>query len=126
MTKLEYLRRFTQEERISIRTAAASNAVLADYMAMLELATDIDLSDSDTVSALAMLEQVGLIGAGRAAEILSTNPEAPSSEPAKFVVTHRVDGVDAMVDQDGTVRYTDGKWTTIDTLAALGKAVEAI
>ena len=71
VTKLEYLRRFTQDERIAIRTGAATNPVLADYLAMLELAQDINLDDPDTVAAVQMLEAVGLIGTGRAAEILA-------------------------------------------------------
>jgi len=71
ITKLEYLRRFTSNERIAIRTAALSNAVLNDYMALLELAQEVNLDDPDTVSACQMLEQAGLIGAGRAAEILA-------------------------------------------------------
>lgn len=71
VTKLEYLRRFTQAERVAIRTAAATNPVLADYLAMLELAQDVNLDDPDTVAAVQMLEVVGLIGAGRTAEILA-------------------------------------------------------
>jgi hypothetical protein len=70
MTKLEYLRRFTQEERILIRTVAASNPVLADYMALLELAQEVDTNDPDTQAAVQMLEAAGLIAAGRGAEIL--------------------------------------------------------
>jgi hypothetical protein len=70
MTKLEYLRRFTQAERITIRTVAASNPVLADYMALLELATEIDTNDPDTQAAVMMLEGAGLIAAGRGVEIL--------------------------------------------------------
>ena len=71
MTKLEYLRRFTQTERVTIREAAKVNPVLEDYMALLELATEIDTGDADTVAAVNMLEQAGLIGAGRAQEILN-------------------------------------------------------
>ena len=71
MTKLEYLRRFTQDERVAIRAAAKSNAVLEDYMALLELAQDVNTTDADTVAAVNMLEQVGLIAAGRAQEILN-------------------------------------------------------
>lgn len=69
-TKLEYLRRFTQDERIAIRTAAKVTPQLEDYMALLELATDVRSDDPDIISALTMLEAVGLIGAGRAGEIL--------------------------------------------------------
>ena len=71
LSKLEYLRRFTVNERVAIRAAAAANPVLADYLAMLELAQEINLRDTDTIAAVNMLEQAGLIGTGRAAEILS-------------------------------------------------------
>lgn len=71
LTKLEYLRRFTGEERITIRTAAKSNAVLEDYLSMLELAEEINTGDADTIGAVNMLEQVGLIGVGRANEVLN-------------------------------------------------------
>lgn len=71
LTKLEFLRRFTQAERVAIRTAAQQSMVLADYMAMIDLAQDIDLTDVDTSGGVRMLEQAGLIAAGRADEILS-------------------------------------------------------
>lgn len=69
-TKLEYLRRFTQDERIAIRTAAKQVPALEDYMELLALATDVRSDDSDISGALAMLEAAGLIGQGRAQEIL--------------------------------------------------------
>lgn len=69
-SKLAYLRRFTQIERIAIRSAAAQNMALADYLALLELAEEIDTGDADTVAAVMMLEQLGLISAGRANEVL--------------------------------------------------------
>lgn len=71
VTKLEYLRRFTGQERVTIRTAAKSEPVLEDYLAMLELAESINLDDPDTIAAVNMLESVGLIAAGRAAEVLA-------------------------------------------------------
>ena len=71
LTKLEYLRRFTVEERVTIRAAAAQNPVLADYMQLMELAQEINTGDADTVAAVTMLEQAGLIAAGRAQEILN-------------------------------------------------------
>jgi len=69
-TKLEYLRRFTQDERIAIRTAAKQVPALEDYLQLMELATEVRSDDPDVVSALEMLEGAGLIGTGRAAEIL--------------------------------------------------------
>ena len=71
VTKLAYLRRFTSEERVGIRAAAKANAILEDYLALLELSDEINLDDQDTLSAVQMLEGAGLIGAGRAAEILA-------------------------------------------------------
>jgi hypothetical protein len=71
MTKLEFLRRFTQEERVAIRTVAKANVQLEDYMAMIDLAQDIDTADADTKAGVQMLEAVGLLAAGRAAEILA-------------------------------------------------------
>ena len=71
ITKLEYLRRFTVEERVAIRAAAEQNAVLADYLQLMELAQDINTGDADTIAAVTMLEQAGLIAAGRAQEILN-------------------------------------------------------
>lgn len=71
LTKLQYLRRFTQQERINIRTTAGASPELFDYLAMLELADEINLDDPDTVAAVTMLEMVGLIAEGRAAEVLN-------------------------------------------------------
>ena len=71
ITKLEYLRRFTTDERVAIRAAAAANPVLDDYLKLMELAQEINLDDPDTVAAVQMLEQSGLIAAGRADEVLA-------------------------------------------------------
>lgn len=70
-TKLAYLRRFTQDERIAIRTAAKDVPQLDDYLQLLELAEEVRSDDPDIAAALAMLEGAGLIGAGRAQEILN-------------------------------------------------------
>lgn len=71
ITKLEYLRRFTTDERVAIRAAAVANPVLDDYMKLMELAQEINLDDPDTIAAVQMLEQSGLIATGRAAEVLA-------------------------------------------------------
>ena len=69
LTKREYLGRFTQAERVAIRTAAKQSAELEDYLELLALSEDINLDDPDLVLGLTMLEGTGLITAGRAAEI---------------------------------------------------------
>ncbi len=71
MSKLEYLRRFTQVERIAIREAAKQSPELDDYLRLLELAEEINTVDVDTIAAVRMLEAAGLLMAGRAAEVLS-------------------------------------------------------
>jgi len=69
-TKLEYLRRFTQDERMAIRATAKQVPQLEDYLALLELASEVRSDDPDIISALNMLEGAGLLAAGRAAVIL--------------------------------------------------------
>jgi hypothetical protein len=71
LTKLDFLNRMTAEERIGIRAAAAVSPAIADYMAMLDAAQDVDLTDARTIGGVQALEGAGLIGAGRAAEILA-------------------------------------------------------
>lgn len=72
---VQYLRRFTQAERIAIRNAAKVSDELNDYVQLLDITIAqggvINLLDIDTVLAVNMLEQAGLIAAGRAAEVLA-------------------------------------------------------
>lgn len=72
---ITYLRRFTQAERIAIRGAANQSAVLDDYLKLLDATIAqggiVNLDDEDTVAAVGLLEQAGLIAAGRGAEILA-------------------------------------------------------
>ena len=71
LTKLEYLRRFTAEERINVRTVAKTNAALEDFMVLMDLASEINLDDPDTIAGVHMLEAAGLLAQGRASEILA-------------------------------------------------------
>lgn len=71
MTKLGFKQRFTAQERIDIRAAAAQNPVVFDFQDLLDSATYVDISRQDTIDAINQLEQFGLIGEGRATEILS-------------------------------------------------------
>ncbi len=72
---VSYLRRFTQAERIAIRAAASQSVVLDDYLKLLDATIQqggiVNLDDEDTVAAVNLLEQVGLIADGRGAEILA-------------------------------------------------------
>jgi len=71
LTKVAYLKRFTQAERIGIREAAKVNAVVEDYVELLNLAQDVDLADPETIAGVQQLEAAGLLVTGRAAEILT-------------------------------------------------------
>jgi hypothetical protein len=67
----DFLNRFTAAERVAIRTAAQTNGAIADYVAMLDAAPSVVLTDPLTMGGVQALEAAGLIGAGRAAEILA-------------------------------------------------------
>ena len=69
--KVDFLRLFTQAERIAIRQAAKLNPVVEDYQAILDAATIIRLSDADIQEGVPELEDAGLLAPGRAAQILS-------------------------------------------------------
>lgn len=70
ITRLEFMQRFTTEERVRVRTAAAGAPVLQDYLELVALAQFIDVTRADTIDGVNALEALGLIAAGRAAEIL--------------------------------------------------------
>ena len=71
LSKLEFLELFTSAERISIRTARGQGASLDDYLYLLELAEEVNLDSANTQGGVMMLEQAGILAAGRAAEILN-------------------------------------------------------
>ena len=68
-TKLQFQRLFTLAERIAVR--ASGDPIVVDYRELGQLAEDIDLADADVVSGVNYLETIGLIGSGRAAQILA-------------------------------------------------------
>lgn len=70
LTKLKFIKRFTAAEYAAIKAAAAANPTLDYYWQMLMLAEEVRLDDPDTIAGVTTLEQVGLLAAGRAAEIL--------------------------------------------------------
>lgn len=74
LTPLAFQRLFSQAERIAIRTSA--DPIVQDFMALSAIALDIDLADQDVMAGVGYLEMIGLIGAGRAAVVLSG--QAPS------------------------------------------------
>lgn len=70
ITREAFFDRFTNTEIASIYQAANASADLFAYVKKLEMNPTVNTKNADVVNGLALLEQVGLLGAGRAAEIL--------------------------------------------------------
>lgn len=70
LTKLEFLRRFTQAERIAIREFAKTDVLIDDFMQLLDIAEFIDPSDQDTNNALQYLAYKSIINPSRINEVL--------------------------------------------------------
>ena len=71
ITVLEFRSRFTDSEKIAITTAAESSVPIRVWMDDLASAQDVNLDDPRIVAGVHAMEYGGLIGAGRAAEILA-------------------------------------------------------
>jgi hypothetical protein len=71
MNKVDFLRLFTPAERRNILEEAKTNTYLLDYQNLLNAADKPRLSDPDTQAGIMLLELGGLIGPGRAAQILA-------------------------------------------------------
>jgi hypothetical protein len=84
ITKLAFLKRFLELERITLRTLAKTNPVIEDYMAIVDAAAFIDLSREDTQQFVRTLEASGLISTGRANTILDTKTILPIEEYKEF------------------------------------------
>ncbi len=76
VTRLAMRNRFTFQEKVAIETAAESSPSVRVWLKDLEVSTFIDLSRPDTQAGVHQLEVDGLIGAGRADEILNSPVQA--------------------------------------------------
>lgn len=65
----EFLRRFTVQERTAIRSRGKSDPVVEDFAEFVRLPGLINLDHPDTIAGLAYLETVGILAAGRSAQI---------------------------------------------------------
>lgn len=81
LTKLEFRKLFTLSERVIIDNAQTNPSISSENKAILftmqkdmELATEIDLTNSDTIAGVNFLESLGLIATGRAEQVLSNTP----------------------------------------------------
>ena len=70
LSRLEFLKRFTDAEYATITAARSVNASLDFYWQKLMATEAVYLTDAETVGGVTLLEQAGLIAPGRAAVIL--------------------------------------------------------
>lgn len=70
VSRLAFRNRFTDAEKLAIYTAAESSAQIRVWLDDLAAAEFIDLDYPATVAGVQALELAGLIGAGRAAEVV--------------------------------------------------------
>lgn len=84
ITRLAFLDRFADEEAIAIDLASigatVDAAAMRRYMSKVNAATFIDLDRADTRAGLQALEAGGLLGTGRALEIL----DAPVQDVERY------------------------------------------
>lgn len=71
LNKVDFLRLFTNEELATLLEAAKVSPEVAVYQYKLSQATVVRLSDPDIQAGIPLLELGGLIGPGRAAQILA-------------------------------------------------------
>lgn len=71
LTVYQFLNRFTAQERITIKTVAATNAALSDYMDMLNSSSFVDPDCPEVYGGLYFLALNGLISQDRIPEILA-------------------------------------------------------
>jgi hypothetical protein len=81
ITKYEFRKLFTLNERVTVDNVQSNTNIPANYRAILltmakdmELSAVVDLTNPDVISGVQLLEQLGLIGVGRSAIILSNLP----------------------------------------------------
>lgn len=81
LTKYQFRKLFTFNERLAIdniqssTTISAQNkGILSTIIKDLELSGEVSLDNPDVINGVGFLEQVGLLAAGRAAQILSNTP----------------------------------------------------
>lgn len=70
MSPLEYMERFNDTELAAIYSAAKVNVAVEVWLKKFERSTEVNLDDPRTVAGVQALESAGLIGEGRANEIL--------------------------------------------------------
>lgn len=78
LSRLQFMRRFTDDERRHIRAARESGEAgqdIQDWWELILVSANVNLHDADIQGGVQALEQEGLIGEGRAAEVLNSDSQ---------------------------------------------------
>jgi hypothetical protein len=137
LTKQDFFDRLGPTAVSFLLTAAKTEVSVEAWIKRLDLTTpdpdgtSVDLLDQRTIEGVtqlgAMMTSLGIVDAGWIDSVLSAPTHIATPEHRPFVVTHTVQDFGlVMVEVDGTVRFADGRWTTLDALASMGKIVETI
>jgi hypothetical protein len=70
LTKREFLERFTLQERIGIRAIEQSDPVVGDFMTMLNISQEVDLSNDLVKQGLLYLVSINKLSTERVQEII--------------------------------------------------------
>lgn len=70
MSKLQFLERFTAEERIAIREASKTNPYVEDFLELLNAASEVNVQYQPTIDAVNALASLGLISSNAIATLL--------------------------------------------------------
>lgn len=75
ITRLAFRNRFTSQEKLNLYGALSTpqGIMLKIYLDDLALASYVDLERADTIAGVQLLEQIGILGTGRAEIILNTS-----------------------------------------------------
>ena len=71
LTIREFYRLFSDQERVTVWAAMKGNVALEDFYRVLTADPDVHLDDPAMPVGLGFLEQAGILGTGRAAEIMN-------------------------------------------------------
>lgn len=71
LTVREFREQFTMSEKAAIHTAAMSDGAIAAYLADVASAQFVELDFQQTIDSVQALETAGLIGPGRAVQVLT-------------------------------------------------------
>lgn len=70
LTKLQFLSKFTLQERIAIREAAKTDPIVYDILELLNLSTEVNLDDPICIQSVQYFYSVNLLSNQRVSEIL--------------------------------------------------------